>query len=104
MKRGEIWWAELPPPVGRRPVLLLSRNAAYQVRLAVTVAEITSVIRDIPVEVPLDVGDGMPKKCVVNLDTVITVPKSCIVKFITALQPGKMAEAEAALRFALDLR
>ena len=53
MKRGEIWWANLPTPVGRRPVLLLSRNKAYEVRNAVTVAEITTTIRNIPVEVKL---------------------------------------------------
>jgi len=45
MKRGEVWWAELPEPIGHRPVLLLSRNRAYEVRNAVTVAEITQTIR-----------------------------------------------------------
>jgi len=49
MKRGEAWWAELPSPIGKRPVLLLSRNEAYVVRNAVTVAEITTTIRGIPV-------------------------------------------------------
>ena len=44
MLRGEIWWAKLPPPVGRRPVLLLSRNEAYAVRNAITVAEVTATI------------------------------------------------------------
>jgi len=53
MKRGEVWWANLPAPIGRRPVLLLSRDRAYQVRTAVTVAEITRTIRHIPVEVEL---------------------------------------------------
>ena len=68
MKRGEAWWAELPSPIGKRPVLLLSRNEAYVVRNAVTVAEITTTIRGIPVEVVLGPQDGLPKKCVVNLD------------------------------------
>jgi len=49
MRRGEIWWAELSLPIGRRPVLLLSRDEAYAVRNAVTVAKVTSTIRGIPV-------------------------------------------------------
>ncbi len=51
MKRGEIWWAELAPPAGRRPVLLLSRNEAYAVRELVMVAPLTTRIRGIPSEV-----------------------------------------------------
>jgi len=80
MRRGEIWWAELPTPIGKRPVLLLSRNKAYEVRTAVTVAEITRTRRGIPVEVDLNERDGMPKKCVVNLDTIMTIPKSALKK------------------------
>jgi len=48
MRRGEVWWADLPLPVGRRPVVLLSRNEAYQVRDNVTVAPVTTRIRVIP--------------------------------------------------------
>ena len=70
MRRGEVWWADLPRPAGRRPVLLLSRNKAYEVRNAITVAEITTTIRKIPVEVELGKEDGMLKKCIVNLDTI----------------------------------
>jgi mRNA interferase MazF len=53
MRRGEIWWAQLPGPAARRPVLLLTRNAAYAVRTSVTVAPLTTTIREIPVEVSL---------------------------------------------------
>ena len=77
MRKGEIWWANLPPPVGKRPVVLLSRNEAYAVRNAVTVAEVTSTIRGIPVEVPLGPEDGLPKKCVANLDTSRPSGKNC---------------------------
>ncbi len=76
MRRGEVWWAELPQPIGRRPVLLLSRDVAYSVRTSVTVAVITRTIRNIPVEVLLAQEDGMPTDCVVNLDNILTVPKS----------------------------
>ena len=75
MRRGEIWWAELAPPAGRRPVLLLSRNEAYAIRQLVTVAPVTTRMRHIPVEVPLGPEDGLPKPCVVNLDTIATIAK-----------------------------
>ena len=48
MRRGEAWWADLPAPVGRRPVVLISRNEAYAVRSFVVVAEVTTKIRNIP--------------------------------------------------------
>jgi mRNA interferase MazF len=104
MKRGEVWWADLPAPAGRRPVLLLSRNKAYEIRSAVTVAEITSIIRQIPVEVQLSKEDGMPKKCVVNLDTMMTIPKNLLTEYLTTLSSEKMITVEEAIRFALNLR
>jgi len=79
VRRGEVWWADLPPPIGRRPVLLLSRDRAYTVRNAVTVAFLITTRRNIPVEVPLSsAADGVPKDCVVNLDVINTIPKSAI--------------------------
>ncbi len=104
MRRGEAWLAELPPPVGRRPVLLLSRDAAYSVRTSATVAVITRTIRNIPVEVMLGQEDGMPDECVVNLDDILTIPKSRLTERITTLSPDKMAAIAKAVIFALDLR
>ena len=103
MLRSEIWWAELPPPIGRRPVLLLSRDAAYGVRTSVTTALITRTIRDIPVEVVLGQEDGMPVKCVVNLDNIITIPKARLIDRITTLSTEKMTAVVKAITFALDL-
>jgi mRNA interferase MazF len=103
MHRGEVWWAELPAPVGKRPVLLLSRDAAYTVRTSVTVAVITRTIRHIPVEVPLGKEDGMPATCVVNLDNILTIPKSRLTERITAIPDDKMALVAKAIVFALDL-
>ncbi len=103
MRRGEIWWAELPPPVGRRPVLLLSRNAAYPVRTSVTVAAVTRTIRGIPTEVLLGQEDGMPARCVANLDDILTIPKSRLKERVTTLSAEKMAAAARAIVFALDL-
>jgi len=103
MKRGEIWWANLPKPVGRRPVLLLSRNAAYAVRASVTVAPVTRTVYDIPVEVRLGPEDGMPANCVINLDNILTIPKRNLDRTLTSLTSGKLALVEQAIKFALDL-
>ena len=103
MRRGEVWWAELPRPAGRRPVVLLSRNEAYAVRELVTVAPVTTRARRIPTEVPLGTSDGLPKACVVNLDTVTTIPKAVLRIRIAVLAPLKLAAVERALRFALGL-
>src|SRR2546425_4071259 len=103
MRRGEVWWADLPPPAGRRPVVLLSRNEAYAVRQLVIVAPITTRVRRIPTEVPLGPEEGLPKACVVNLDTLTTIPKHTLTEPIGPLPPGKLAAVERALRFALEL-
>jgi mRNA interferase MazF len=103
MQRGDVWWAELPPPAKRRPVVLLSRNEAYAVRELVTVAPLTTRVRQIPSEVPLGRADGLPKACVVNLDTITTVPKRCLTARLTTLAPLKLAAIDRALRFALGL-
>ena len=104
MKRGEIWWAELPRPAGRRPVILLSRDEAYEVRRLVTVAPVTTRVRGIPVEVPLGPKDGLPRECVANLDTVTTIPKDALRERLTVLSRSKMAAVDAALRFALGIQ
>ncbi len=103
MKRGEIWWAELEAPVGRRPVLLLSRDEAYSIRELVVVAPVTTRIRNIPSEVSLGLEDGLPKACVVNLDTIITIAKTSLSDRITTLDAGKIKAVESALHFALGL-
>ena len=103
MKRGEVWWADLPKPLGKRPVILLSRDEAYKVRSAVTVAEITTTIRDIPVEVILTKEDGLPKTCVANLDTIITIRKDVLRERICLLSTTKIESINQAIKFALNL-
>ena len=83
--------------------MLLSRDTAYRVRAAITVAPVTRTIRNIPVEVSLDRSDGMPAHCVVNLDDITTLPKVLIKQRITALSVEKMRQIDDAIRFALDL-
>lgn len=83
--------------------MLLSRDSAYRVRAAVTVAPVTRTMRNIPVEVLLDQSDGMPTRCVVNLDDITTLPKALVKQRITALTPEKIQKIDEAIRFALDL-
>jgi mRNA interferase MazF len=103
MRRGEVWWADLPVPAGRRPVVLLSRNEAYAVRDLVTIAPVTSRARGIPTEVSLSPADGLPKACVVSLDTITTIPKRLLAHRLVALGAPKVAAVDRALRFALGL-
>lgn len=104
MRRGEVWWADLPPPSGRRPVLLLSRDEAYAVRELVTVAPVTTRVRNIPTEVPLGPEDGLPRACVANLDTIVTIAKNSLRERVTGLGPQKLQAVEAAIHFALGLQ
>ena len=103
MRRGEIWWAELASPAGKRPVLLLSRNEAYAVRELVIVAPLTTRIRGIPSEVSLGDEDGVPRACVINLDTITTIAKSSLRERLTALSAEKLKAVEEALHFSLGL-
>lgn len=103
MRRGEVWWAEQPEPIGRRPVLLLSRDEAYDVRNAITIAQITTTVRNIPVEVPLDEKDGLPQKCVVNLDTITTIRKAILTQRICSISSEKIEQIDKAVKFALAL-
>lgn len=103
MRRGEIWWAELPASAGRRPVVLLSRNEAYAVRELVTVAPVTTRVRRIPTEVPLGPAEGLPKACVVNLDTITTIPRRTLTAAIGPLPAEKLTAVERSLMFALGL-
>ena len=103
MRRGEVWWTEQPEPIGRRPVLLVSRDEAYEVRNAVAIAQITTTIRNIPVEVLLEEKDGLPQKCVVNLDTITTIRKAILTKRICSLSTEKIEQIDKAIKFALAL-
>lgn len=103
MRRGEIWWAKLDPPAGRRPVVLLSRNEAYSVRSLVIVAPVTTRVRNISSEVLLGTEDGLPQECAANLDTITTVPKDCLQQRISALSSKKIVELETAIHFALGM-
>lgn len=104
MRRGEIYWAELGPPAGRRPVLVLSRNAAIPVLSAVVVAPITRTIRDIASEVHLGKEEGLPEACVASCDNVLTLPKDVLDSNpLGEIGVDKIPELDRALRFALEI-
>lgn len=103
MKRGEVRWYRFGPPDKRRPVLILSRNSVLDYLGEVTVAPITTTVREIPSEVPLTIADGMPRNCAINCDHLQTVAKGKIGSLLTTLSPARLDEVGQAVRFALGL-
>ena len=101
MKRGEIRWYKFSKPDKKRPVVILTRDSALEFLGEVTVAPVTSTIREIPSEVLLTDADGMPKDCAVNLDHIQTVAKARIGPLVTSLSARKMSELRSACLFAL---
>ena len=101
MTQFEIWWADLPKPAGRRPVLLLSRSSAYSYLHKFIVAEITTTIRGIPIEVPLGTKEGLSKTCVANCDNLRTIARSALVRKVGLLHSGRHAEVKRAVGYAL---
>jgi len=99
VSRGEVRWLELPDE-GRRPVCVLTRDAALPVMRNVTVALVTRTIRDIPTEVRLGEGDGMPVDCAISLDNLRTVPQSLLSEPILNLSGAQMHEVCVALEVA----
>lgn len=104
MKRGEVYWADLGPPAGRRPVVVLSRNAAIPVLSGVVVAPISRTIRDIASEIRLGSEQGLPEECAASCDGLLTVPKDRFERPpVGVLSPDKGIELDRALRFALEI-
>jgi mRNA interferase MazF len=101
VKQYEIWWASLPLPIGRRPVLLLSRTPAYAYLNKVLVAEITTTIRGIPQEVRVGRPEGLPANSVVNLDNLHTITKDRLTKRAGSLPPERETEVKRSLGHAL---
>jgi mRNA interferase MazF len=83
--------------------VLLSRDEAYAIRELVTVAPVTTRARRIPTEVALGREEGLPRRCVVNLDSLTTIPKRVLTHKIASLSPGRLTAVDRALRFALGL-
>jgi mRNA interferase MazF len=103
MKRGDVRWYKFEKPDKNRPVVILTRDSIIPHLGEVTVAPVTTTIRDIPSEVLLGRTDGMPKECAINCDHLQTVDKSRIGTIITSLSPSRLREARSAIGFALAL-
>lgn len=103
MKRGEIRWYKFKSPDKKRPVLIITRDSVLEYLNEVTIAPITSTIRDIPSEVLLTSDDGIRKDCVINCDHIQTVSKDKIGSLITTLSKDKLAQVSKAIWFALNL-
>ncbi len=103
--RGDIYWAELGPPAGRRPVCVLTRDAASEVLSGVTCAPITRTIRGIRSEVEVGPDEGLPETSVISCDIVLTLRKELLAAdSIGHLGLAKRADLDGALRYALDIR
>jgi len=103
MNRGDVRWYKFKEPDKRRPVLVLTRNSVISYLNEITIAPITTTIRDIPTEVILTPDDGMVTTCAINFDYLQTVPKRNIGDLITHLSDTRMEEVKTAILFALGL-
>jgi mRNA interferase MazF len=97
LRQFEIWWASLPEPVGRRPVLLLGRTSSLSYLARVLVTEVTTTVRAIPQEVSLGRREGLPKRSVANLDNLRTLPVACLDALVGHIAPQRHVEVKRAL-------
>ena len=97
MAQGDIWWAE--SELGRRPVLVVTRNEAIPVLNKVVVAPITRTVRGIPTEVPLDSEDGVSHRSAASFDNLRVVLKSHLTERVSSIshRRSEMCAALAAM-------
>ena len=100
--RGEVWWCELPD-IGRRPVVVLSRDAAIPRLRRTLIGPCTTTIRGLASEVVLEPDDDpVPQRCVVNLDSVESVAVAVLVRRLGRLADARMRQICAAIEVAVD--
>lgn len=102
LNRGEVHLCRFAPQDKQRPVLVLTRTSALRHLSTVTVAPITSTVRDVPSEVVLDVEDGMKARCAVNLHNPVTVSQDRLTRRVATLSDDRMRQVCLALQFSLD--
>lgn len=95
--QGEIWWVELPD-TGRRPGLVVTRDAAIPVLRTILVAPITTTVRGIPSEITLGADEGLPRKSAASFDTLRLVPRSTLTERVGRLSVTNTLELCRALR------
>jgi mRNA interferase MazF len=100
--RGEVWWCELPA-IGRRPVVVLSRNAAIPRLRRTLIGPCTTTIRGLASEVVLEPSeDPVPRRCAINLDSVESVAVAVLVQRLGRLADERTRQICAALEVAVD--
>jgi mRNA interferase MazF len=99
VRRGEVWLAD----VGRkpRPVLVVTRDEVLDVRANVTVAEVTTQVRGLVVEVPIDAGTGIERASVVNCDGLHTVSQRRLSRRLGVVADDTLNEVCGAIAIAL---
>jgi len=99
---AELWWAEFDQSTGRRPALVLTRPEAVERVPRLLVAPATTRVRRLPSEVALDVDDGVPQPCVVNLDTPELVYPDVLVEYIATLSAPRWFDVCEAMSRAIN--
>lgn len=100
--RGEVWWCEMPE-IGRRPVVVLSRDAVIPRHRRALIAPCTTTIRGLPSEVLLEPGDDpVPLRSAVNLDSIESVSIAILIERLGRVAEARMREICAALAVAVD--
>jgi mRNA interferase MazF len=100
--RGEVWWCEMAE-IGRRPVVILSRDAVIPRHRRALIAPCTTTIRNLPSEVLLEPGDDpVPLRSAVNLDSIESVSIAILVERLGRLANARMREICTALAVAVD--
>ena len=103
--RGDIVWADLGPPAGRRPVCVVTRDAAIEVLTAITCAPIIRTIRGIHSEVEVGSKDGLHEASVIGCDNLITIPTELFdSEPVGHLGLEARISLDEALRYALDIQ
>ena len=103
LQQGSIVWAQLPQPFGRRPVVVITRDAVVGRMNNLTVAPITRTIRNVDTEVILQPVDGVPTVCAITLDNIFTIQRSALGDLVTVLSREKLLMLFAAIRKAFDM-
>jgi mRNA interferase MazF len=98
---AELWWTEFEL-AGRRPALVLTRPEAAERVPRLLVAPATTTIRNLPSEVHLDVEDGVPLPCVLDMDTPELVPRHALIEYIATLSAPRFADVCAAMGRAIN--
>jgi mRNA interferase MazF len=103
--RGDVVWGDLGPPAGRRPVCVLTRDAAIEVLTAITCAPIARTTRGIRSEVAVGLDEGLPEPSVISCDNLVTIPLESLDDMpVGHLGLDARIRLDIALRYALDIR